>query len=93
MRTGKLLKEKVYLTHKYWDDEGRTHRTNYTAPAGTKVEWDEEKWDAADRLGTNAGSEEFYGGRLLHWVDLVHPDGGLYGGIGAEAGVDFEWDD
>lgn len=87
MRYGTLLRESVYLIHKWYDADGRKHREVHTAPAGTRIEWDE---DATPN--TNAGYEDAYGDRFLYWINLAHPSGGVYGSIGAEVGVDFEWE-
>jgi hypothetical protein len=77
VRTGKLLKETVYLVNK--NPNGPNTDIYYTMPAGTPVEW---------RGGTNAGSEDYYGGRTLYWLWLP----GEWN-VGAELGVDFEWDE
>lgn len=83
IHTGKLLKPQVYLTWKHRYDYG-TPDQHFTAPAGALVEWDDGKENTS-----NAGYEGYYGGTHLYWIDLPE-----YGhGIGAELGVDFEWDD
>jgi hypothetical protein len=79
MKTGKLIRDKVYLTWKQPNNIPGEPDVNYIAPAGSVVIW----------LGqTNEGSERYYGDRLLYWIDL--PEFGF--GIGAELGIDFEWD-
>lgn len=81
MRRGKLLTEQVYLIHKMPNNIYGEPDVVYTAPAGTLISWEEGK--------TNAGSESYYGGQHLYWIDL--PDYGY--GIGAELGVDFKFTD
>jgi len=85
IRTGHLIKEKVYLIIK--NPYGPNTDVGKTAPAGTKVVWNSNPRPDSD--GTNAKYLDSYGGVLLHWIDLPE-----YGeGIGAELGVDFAWDD
>ena len=82
MRTGTLLRDTVYLTHKHPGGYGSPDR-HYYAPAGSRVEWDETKNPA-----TNEGYEDCYGGRKLYWATIVG-----YGDVGLEEGVDVTWDE
>jgi hypothetical protein len=78
LRTGKLLRERTYLMIK--NPHGPNTDVAKIAPAETPIWW---------TGGSNAGHEDSYGGRHLHWIDLPE-----YGhSIGAELGIDFEWDD
>ena len=74
MTAGHLLKDQVYLIIK--NPHGPGTDVGRVAPAGTAIEWHGK---------TNAGSEDCYGGKSLHWIDL--PEFGY--NIGAELGVDF----
>lgn len=78
MRTGTLIRDTVYLIHKWWGDDGTKHRESFTAPVGSRVEWTK---------GTNEGFEDCYGDRKLYWATIVG-----YGDVGLEEGVDFVWD-
>lgn len=78
LRTGKLIKSHIYLIIK--NPNGPNTDIGHEAPAGTIVHWSGM---------TNRGSEEYYGGRLLHWIALPEYTSQ---NIGAELGVDFEWD-
>jgi len=76
-KVGRLIKERLYLVIK--NPNGPNTDIGHVAPTGSTVYW----------TGmTNAGSEEHYGGRLLHWIALP---GYTTQNIGAELGVDFEW--
>jgi hypothetical protein len=59
LKTGKLLKDKIYLIHK--NPNGPNTDFGYTAPAGERIEWEGK---------TNQESLDSYGGKLFHWITI-----------------------
>lgn len=82
-RTGRLKARTLVMTWKMYDNIPGNDRHFYSE-AGSPVRW--------DGVSSNAGYEDFYGGRRLLWTDVWNEE--LAGWMGRGLAEDkVEWDD